>query len=56
MTERERTYKRIAELKKELKNLEEEKDEILTRMYEIKIEISENEGYLKELDYIDGIN
>lgn len=54
MTERERTYKIIEELKKELKSLKEQEREILERMYEIKIEIGECEGYLKELDYIDG--
>ena len=54
MTERGRTYNIIEELKKELKSLEEKHSDILIRMYEIKIEIGECEGYLKELDHIDG--
>lgn len=55
MTMREKIYKQIEELKSDLKRLEEEKEKIIIRMYEIKIEIGECEGHLIELDKIDGV-
>ena len=56
MTQRERIYKQMEELKAEKEKLEEQQESILMRLYEIKIEIGECEGALIELDEIDGIN
>lgn len=54
MGEYERTYKQIDELKKRKIELIEYINGLYAELYAIDIKIGECEGYIKELEYIDG--
>ena len=56
MGEYARVNKLIAALKKERQKIQQEIDERLERLEEIRQEIGEAEGYLAELDWIDNHN
>ena len=54
MGEYERTYNMMAELKKRKQEIVEAIETLYEELHDVNVEIGECEGYIRELQYIDG--